>query len=958
MHQPQRTFSGPKMTIISINIEGISACKEELLQDLCQQYNCDVLCIQETHRDGNQKRPKIQGMRLAAERPHRQYGSAIFIKPNMVVQSTNVAEENEIEILTVELTNCTITSVYKPPHTEIKANDFCQLDADKTHFVVGDFNSHSSLWGYRDDDRNGEAVIQWADASKLTLLHDNKLPASFNSARWRRGFNPDLVFVSDRINLQCVKGVCLPIPNTQHRPIMCQVMAIARPHNIPFRRRYNFQKANWTKFQKLLDCAVDTLEPIPSSYDSFVDTVKKCSRLSIPRGCNTNYIQGLTTASKAQLENYLTLFEANALGEDTIEAGKRLITSISGAKRENWTKLMEELDMSISSHKAWRLLKRLNNDPTKSSAHANVTADQIAAQLVKNGKPDQMPPKKATNINRIEDNETTNLSTPFRMEELNAAIKKCKPRKAAGLDDILTEQIKHFGTKTKRWLLNMYNACLQQCKLPNIWRKAKIIAILKPGKEANNPKSYRPISLLCHTYKIFERLIHNRLSPTVDPILIPQQAGFRPEKSCTAQVLNLTQHIEDGFQGGYITGAIFIDLTAAYDTINLRLLMQKIYHTTKDINLTNIIRNLLQNRRFLVEFQGKRSRWRNQRNGLPQGSVLAPLLFNIYTNDQPLPEGTKSYIYADDRAITAQGKTFEEVEQRLSGALVTLDSYYRNNQLKPNPAKTQVCAFHLKNKQARRKLQVEWKGIPLEHCPNPRYLGVTLDRALTFKRHCLNTKLKVSGRNNIVRKLTSSNWGAKPGVLKASALALCHSAGEYACPVWYSSAHAKQVDVALNETSRIITGCLKPTPLSKIHHLAGIAPPAIRREAAALKERSKAATSERHPFYGLQPAHQRLKSRRSFLRSTEDYEEPKTRVDLWRKTSNQHWMKPNEELAPGGGENWEIWKALNRLRTDTARSKDTLNKWGYPWTPISVIVENCKPRNICTPARCAPLDVP
>ena len=243
-------------------------------------------------------------------------------------------------------------------------------------------------------------------------------------------------------------------------------------------------------------------------------------------------------------------------------------------------------------------------------------------------------------------------------------------------------------------------------------------------------------------------MIQSRLSEAVEPILILKEAGFRPGRNCTAQILNLTLNIEDGFQRGNVTGAVFIDLTAAYETLNLRLLMQKVYGVTKDIKLTNIIRNL---RRFLVQFQGKRSRWRNQRNGLPQGRVLAPTLFTIYTNDQPLPAGTSSYIYADDRAIAAQGKTFEEVEQSLSEALAELEHYYRDNQLKPNPAKTQTCAFHLRNKQATRKLQIRWKGEPLEHCPNPKYLGVTLDRALTYKRHCFNTKLKVSGRNNIIR---------------------------------------------------------------------------------------------------------------------------------------------------------------------------------------------------------------
>lgn len=136
------------------------------------------------------------------------------------------------------------------------------------------------------------------------------------------------------------------------------------------------------------------------------------------------------------------------MGEDTVEAGKQLINSTSEAKRESWIELMEELDMSKSSYKAWRLLSRLNNDSTRSRGHANITADQITTQL--SGKPDQMPLKHKTKINRREDNESTELSSPFTIEGLNNAIKKCKPRKAARLDDILTEQIKHFGPKAKK----------------------------------------------------------------------------------------------------------------------------------------------------------------------------------------------------------------------------------------------------------------------------------------------------------------------------------------------------------------------------------------------------------------------------------------------------------------------------------------------------------------------------
>ena len=153
--------------------------------------------------------------------------------------------------------------------------------------------------------------------------------------------------------------------------------------------------------------------------------------------------------------------------------------------------------------------------------------------------------------------------------------------------------------------------------------------VLKPGKDPASPKSYRPISLLCHTYKLFERLILNRVAPFVDEHLIPEQAGFRPGKSCTGQLLNLTQFIEDGYEEGLITGAAFVDFSAAYDTVNHRILTRKLFEITQDVRLTELIQNMLSNRRFFVDLVGKRSRWRRQKNGLPQGSVLAPLLFNI-----------------------------------------------------------------------------------------------------------------------------------------------------------------------------------------------------------------------------------------------------------------------------------------------------------------------------------------
>ena len=134
-------------------------------------------------------------------------------------------------------------------------------------------------------------------------------------------------------------------------------------------------------------------------------------------------------------------------------------------------------------------------------------------------------------------------------------------------------------------------------------------------------------------------------------------------------MLNLTQHIEDGFDTGKITGIVLVDLSAAYDTVNHRRLHDNVYNMTRDYRLMCMIRTLLENRRFFVELRGKRSRWRSQRNGLPQGSVLAPLLFNVYTNDQPIHPGTRSFVYADDLTVITQSTDFAPIEETLTSAL-------------------------------------------------------------------------------------------------------------------------------------------------------------------------------------------------------------------------------------------------------------------------------------------------
>jgi len=142
----KRPFLGlplPAINVITQNIGGFSASKGELLASLCKSQRCDVLCIQETHHDETSVRPKITGMKLIIELTHSKYGSTIYTKPELVVENASYSHSSQIEILTIEVRNCTITSVYKPLNIAFAFEKPDNFDNCDTKVVLGDFNSHS-----------------------------------------------------------------------------------------------------------------------------------------------------------------------------------------------------------------------------------------------------------------------------------------------------------------------------------------------------------------------------------------------------------------------------------------------------------------------------------------------------------------------------------------------------------------------------------------------------------------------------------------------------------------------------------------------------------------------------------------------------------------------------------------------------------------------------------------------
>jgi len=188
----------------------------------------------------------------------------------------------------------------------------------------------------------------------------------------------------------------------------------------------------------------------------------------------------------------------------------------------------------------------------------------------------------------------------------------------------------------------------------------------------------------------------------------------------------------------------------------------------------------------------KRSRLWCPQNGVPQGSVLAPLLFTIIS-DLPTTVSRK-YAYSDNLAIMHADGDWKAVERVLRKNTATVVEYLQTWKLKLSTTKTVSAVFHLYNIEAKRELNVNLNNKTLLFCSEPKYLGVTLERSLTYRRHLESLRKKLTSRVALLRRLAGSGWGAGAITLRTATLALVHLIAEYCAPVWCRSAHTRLVD--------------------------------------------------------------------------------------------------------------------------------------------------------------------
>lgn len=346
--------------------------------------------------------------------------------------------------------------------------------------------------------------------------------------------------------------------------------------------------------------------------------------------------------------------------------------------------------------------------------------------------------------------------TPINEEFTLAYLKKMKTGKAVGLDGIPARLLKDSAEIICKPLTKIVNSSLATGIVPTDWKTARVIPVSKNAR-TEDLNNYRPISVLPLVSKVLERAVHSELYTffTNNHLLNPHQHGFRKGHSTETATICFTDEVRRSIDQGLLTGSIFIDLSKAFDSVNHDILLHKLHAYGVRNGELEWFRNYLSNRVQQVCFQNTLSNAEGITSGVPQGSILGPLLFVIFINDLPkaLPS-SKLLLYADDAVIFNSAKDVREIEKSLSNSLNQVQSWLRNNCLFLNQSKTECILFGTGSKLSNANdFNIEINGESLKRVFKFKYLGVVLDECLSWKEHLKYILTKAGRRVGRLKRL-------------------------------------------------------------------------------------------------------------------------------------------------------------------------------------------------------------
>ena len=327
---------------------------------------------------------------------------------------------------------------------------------------------------------------------------------------------------------------------------------------------------------------------------------------------------------------------------------------------------------------------------------------------------------------------------PIVTSDIIKIIDKFNPNKSAGHDNVGNYTIKKVGKEIVKPLTNIFNLSLLTGVVPDKLKTAKVIPIYKKADFAIF-SNYRPVSLLSCFSKILERLVFDRCVNFINnqEILNDKQYGFRPKHSTYMAIAQLVDKITNAVEKNETTIGIFLDLSKAFDTIDHSILLHKLEHY--GFRGIEWFKNYLSNRTQYVAFNNCTSESGNITCGVPQGSILGPLLFILYVNDITYTSNVLDFIlFADDTTILYSHKDINSKIELINKELDEVTNWFKANKLSVYASKTNFMIMgtpHMTSTKTREDLNVLLDNTVLERVKFTKFLGVLIDECLAWKNH-------------------------------------------------------------------------------------------------------------------------------------------------------------------------------------------------------------------------------